>query len=130
MTDDRPAGGPGVDPGDPADRGRLPPAEAVGAPAFDRVDYEPPWREARRRVRAAWASGGKGTRAALAAGGLAAAALLGAFMFGLWHVVVGGLVKGNWTAGGFGIALASVAGVLLWIEASIAGRLLPSSPGR
>jgi Na+(H+)/acetate symporter ActP len=40
-------------------------------------------------------------------------------------VVVGGFLKGNWKAGGFGIALASVAGVLLWIEAAVARRLLP-----
>ena len=38
---------------------------------------------------------------------------------------MGGFLKGNWDAGGFGIALASVAGVLLWIEAAIARRLLP-----
>ena len=61
--------------------------------------------------------------------GALAAALLGAFLFGLWHVVVGGFLKGNWNAGGFGIALASVAGVLLWIEAAIARRLLPLPVG-
>ena len=55
-----------------------------------------------------------------------AAALLGAFLFGLWHVAVGGVLKGNWDGGGFGIALASVAGVLLWIEASVARRVLRS----
>ena len=58
-----------------------------------------------------------------------AAALLGAFLFGLWHVVVGGFLKGNWNAAGFGFALASVAGVLLWIEAAVARRLLPSADG-
>jgi len=88
--------------------------------------YEPPWRDARRRVASAWAAGGAGVRLALAVGGFVAAALLGAFLFGLWHVVVGGFLKGNWNAGGFGFALASVAGVLLWIEAAIARRLLPT----
>jgi hypothetical protein len=58
-----------------------------------------------------------------------ALALLGAFLFGLVHVVVGGFVKGNWKAGGFGIALMSVTGVLLWIEAAIARRVLPGSAG-
>jgi len=61
----------------------------------------------------------------LVIGGVVAAGLLGAFLFGLWHVAVGGLVRGNWNAAGFGFALASVTGVLLWIEASVARRLLP-----
>ena len=89
------------------------------------ADFEPPWREARRHVAAAWARGGVPARIALAAAGMAAAGLLGAFLFGLWHVVVGGLVQGNWNAAGFGFALSSVTGVLLWVEASIARRLLP-----
>jgi uncharacterized membrane protein YedE/YeeE len=93
-------------------------------PAAGPVDYEPPWREARRRVALAWARGRVATRVALALAGVLAAVLLGAFVFGLWHVVVGGFISDNWNAGGFGIALASVAGVLLWIEASIARRLL------
>jgi len=96
------------------------------APVVGSVDYEPPWREARVRMTRAWARGGAGTRIALALAVALAAALLGAFAFGLWHVVVGGFLKGNWNAGGFGIALASVAGVLLWIEAAIARRLLPA----
>ncbi len=90
------------------------------------VDYEPPWREARRRVGLAWSRGGAMTRVALAAAGVIAAGLLAAFLFGVWHVVVGGFVRGNWNAGGFGFALAGVAGVLLWIEAAIARRLLPA----
>ncbi len=89
------------------------------------VDDEPPWREARRRVAAAWERGGVGWRLVLVLAAVLAAALLGAFLFGLWHVVVGGFLKGNWNAGGFGIALASVAGVLLWIEATLARRVLP-----
>jgi hypothetical protein len=112
---------PGDEPDDPARRSSEPAVPRPGGLATG----EPPWREARRRVGAAWAPGGTGTRITLVIGGMAAAALLGAFVFGLWHVVVGGFVKGNWNAGGFGIALASVAGVLLWIEASIARRLLP-----
>jgi hypothetical protein len=111
-----------VDLGDPA---------APGASSADRpIDYEPPWREARVRMTRAWDRGGAGTRVALALAVALAVALLGAFLFGLWHLVVGGFLKGNWNAGGFGIALASVAGVLLWIEAAIARRLLsrPASP--
>jgi hypothetical protein len=65
------------------------------------------------------------TRVVLVVGGVVAAGLLGAFLFGLWHVAVGGLVRDNWNAAGFGFALASVSGVLLWIEASVARRLLP-----
>jgi hypothetical protein len=94
--------------------------------SVDPVLADPPWREAWRRVRAAWSGGGPGTRLAVAAGAVVAAALLGAFLFGIWHVLVGGFLKGNWRAGGFGIALASVAGVLLWIEAAIARRVLPA----
>ena len=37
----------------------------------------------------------------------------GAFAFGLWHVVVGGLVNGNARAAAFGITLAAVAGGFL-----------------
>jgi hypothetical protein len=97
----------------------------LGDPSAERpIDYEPPWREARSRVTRAWADGGAGTRMALALAVALAAALLGAFLFGLWHVVVVGFLNGNWKAGGFGIALASVAGVLLWIEAAVARRLL------
>ena len=49
-------------------------------------------------------------RAALAAVGLV---LVGACLFGLWHVVVGGLVNGNPRAAAFGAALAAVAAALL-----------------
>ena len=44
---------------------------------------------------------------------LAIALLAGATAFGLWHVVVGGLVNGNPRAAGFGVVLAAVAGGLL-----------------
>jgi len=40
-------------------------------------------------------------------------ALAGATAFGLWHVVVGGLIHGNGRAAGFGIVLATLAGGLL-----------------
>ena len=111
--------------GPPRDTADLPAGGPGDPPAGGQGVYEPPWREARGRIAGAWARGGPGKRVVLAIAGLLAAGLLGAFLFGLWHVVVGGFLKGNWNAGGFGIALASVAGVLLWIEASIARRLLP-----
>ena len=112
------------EPGLPGDRA----ASTSDPAALDPVPYDAPWREAGRRFMAAWEHGHSGTRVALAIAGLLAAALLGAFLFGLWHVVVGGFLNGNWNAAGFGFALASVAGVLLWIEASIARRFLPSAP--
>jgi hypothetical protein len=39
--------------------------------------------------------------------------LAGAMAFGLWHVVVGGLVNGNPRAAAFGVVLATAAGGLL-----------------
>jgi hypothetical protein len=116
MTEDQP----GESPRDPDDLD----VPSPGRP----IDYEPPWREARARITRAFAGGGAGTRIALTLAVALAIALLGAFLFGLWHVVVGGFLNGNWNAGGFGIALASVAGVLLWIEAAIARRLVPRDP--
>jgi hypothetical protein len=44
---------------------------------------------------------------------VAIAVLAGATAFGLWHVVVGGLVNGNPRAARFGVVLAAVAGALL-----------------
>jgi len=82
-------------------------------------------RDARGRAAAAWARGGTGARLALALAGVLATALLGAFLFGLWHILVGGFVKGNWRAGGFGIALAAGAGVVLAVEVKVGQRLLP-----
>jgi len=102
-------------------------ADADVPPSGSPAAHEPPWRDARARISGAWARGGSATRVVLVVAGILAAGLLGAFLFGLWHVVVGGFLKGNWNAGGFGIALASVTGVLLWIEAAVARRLLPRS---
>lgn len=80
--------------------------------------------EVRSRVRIAWAGGGSRQRALVGVGLLVAAALAGAFLFGAWHVLFGGFVRGNWRAGGFGIALATIAGALLVVEATIGRRLL------
>ena len=41
------------------------------------------------------------------------AALVGATAFGMWHLVVGGLLNGNPRAGTFGFVLAAVAGSFL-----------------
>lgn len=44
---------------------------------------------------------------------VATVVLASATAFGLWHLVVGGLVNGNPRAGAFGAVLAAVAGGLL-----------------
>jgi hypothetical protein len=44
---------------------------------------------------------------------IAAVVAAGAMLFGLWHVVVGGLLNGNPRAAAFGVTLAVVAGGLL-----------------
>ena len=44
---------------------------------------------------------------------VAALALLGATAFGLWHLVVGGVINGNPRAGAFGFGLALAAGLTL-----------------
>lgn len=45
--------------------------------------------------------------------------LLGATLFGLWHLVVGGFINGNPRAGTFGLVLALAAGLplvaALWV---------------
>ena len=83
--------------------------------------------EIRTRARIAWAGGGPRQRALVGVSVVAAAALAGALLFGAWHVFYGGFVKGNWRACGFGVVLAAVAGILLWIEAAVVRRLLPPS---
>lgn len=54
-------------------------------------------------------------------------ALAGATAFGLWHLVVGGLINGNPRAGTFGLVLALTAGLLLaglgWVARRWRGRL-------
>ncbi len=61
----------------------------------------------------AWRTGGSRDRLVLAAFGIVVAALTGAFLFGAWHIVVGGLVKGNPRAAAFGLGLSALTGVLL-----------------
>jgi hypothetical protein len=78
----------------------------------------------RRQLAAAWSTGSPGRRATILLGGAIAAALGGAFLFGAWHVLFGGLVKGNWRAGGFGVALAAISAASLAGEAALARRLL------
>jgi hypothetical protein len=59
----------------------------------------------------------------------AAAVLIGAAAFGLWHVVVGGLVNGNPRAGAFGVGLAGGSLVLLAVLA-VARRRIGGAAGR
>ena len=77
-----------------------------------------------RFIAGTWVRGGARTRVALVLAMVVAAALLGAFFFGLWHVLFGGFVRGNWGAGRFGIALAVIAGALHVVEVTIGRRLL------
>jgi hypothetical protein len=49
--------------------------------------------------------------------------LAAATAFGLWHVVVGGLLHGNARAGSFGVILATLAGVLLALVVTVGRRL-------
>ena len=62
------------------------------------------------RVRPLGVPEGRWVRALLA---FAAIALIGATAFGLWHLIVGGLVNGNARAAGFGLVLALAAGLPL-----------------
>ncbi len=48
---------------------------------------------------------------------VAALALLVATAFGLWHLVVGGVINGNPRAGAFGFGLALAAGLTLIVGA-------------
>jgi hypothetical protein len=50
------------------------------------------------------------------------AVLLGAALFGLWHLVVGGFINGNPRAGTFGLVLALAAGVPLVVGVWIVRR--------
>jgi len=78
----------------------------------------------RGRLGASWSGGSRGRRAAILVGGMITAALVGAFLFGAWHVLFGGFAKGNWRAGAFGLALAAVSGALLAGAAAMARRRL------
>ncbi len=49
--------------------------------------------------------------------------LAAATAFGLWHVVVGGLLHGNARAASFGVILATLAGVLLALVVTLGRRL-------
>ncbi len=73
----------------------------------------------RARIALAWSSGSRRQRAGLLVSGTLAAGLVGAFLFGAWHVLFGGFVKGNWRAGAFGLALAAISGLALGIEAAV-----------
>ncbi len=94
----------------------------------DRARTAPPLRGRLAGVRAgvggAWARGGRRERVLIASGVVVAIALAGAFLFGAWHVLFGGLVKNNWRAGAFGVVLAAVTAGLLALEASVARRIL------
>lgn len=54
--------------------------------------------------------------------GVAIVALAGATVFGLWHVLVGGMLNGNPRAAGFGAVLATGAGSLLAIAVAVLRR--------
>ena len=74
------------------------------------------------QVTAAWATGGPARRAAILAGGTVMLALMGAFLFGAWHVLFGWFVNGNPRAGAFGLALASVSAVFLGVAVALLRR--------
>ncbi len=76
----------------------------------------------------AWDRGGGRIRLALAVGGVLGAFLVGAFLFGAWHIVVGGFVKGNPRAAAFGVGLSAITGVLLVILRSIGRRTALGPP--
>jgi hypothetical protein len=80
---------------------------------------------ARSAVAEAWAGGTARHRAALAIGLAVGAALIGAFLFGAWHVLFGFFVKGNPRAGLFGLVLAAISGSLFALGTAIVRRRLP-----
>ena len=53
---------------------------------------------------------------------LSGVVLAGATAFGLWHVVVGGLLNGNPRAAAFGVALALAAGIPLLVCVAVVRR--------
>ncbi len=74
------------------------------------------------QVTDAWATGGLARRAAILAGGTVMLALVGAFLFGAWHVLFGWLVKGNPRAGAFGVVLAGVSAAFLGVAVELVRR--------
>jgi hypothetical protein len=54
--------------------------------------------------------------------GVAILALAGVSAFGLWHVIVGGMLNGNPRAAGFGAVLATGAGSLLAVVVGVVRR--------
>ena len=86
-------------------------------------------RAASGRLAADWADGSRARRIAMILAGALGAALIGAFLFGVWHVLFGGFVKGNWRAGAFGIALAGISAGLLAVGAAVARRVFGSRSG-
>jgi hypothetical protein len=72
------------------------------------------------------------TSRVLARAGLVAAgvALAGAFLFGAWHVAVGGGLHGNARAAEFGLAMAAVSGGGLAALGLVARRLVASPRAR
>jgi hypothetical protein len=50
--------------------------------------------------------------------------------FGLWHLIVGGIVNGNPRAGGFGLGLAAASGALLALVAVLRRRSVTRPPLR
>lgn len=65
------------------------------------------------RLATSWRRSGTLDRLVIAVVGVLAAALAGAFLFGAWHVLFGGLVRGNPRAAAFGVGLALVSGLAL-----------------
>lgn len=63
------------------------------------------------------------SRVLVALGLAVVAVLVGAAVFGLWHVVVAGMIRGNARAAQFGVALTAVAGLLL-VAVVLLGRRL------
>ncbi len=68
-----------------------------------------------------WQAADPGERALGLVVGAVVAALSGAMLFGVWHVVGGWMIKGNPRAGLFGVALATVTAALLAVGHAIVG---------
>jgi hypothetical protein len=75
----------------------------------------------RHRARRDLAPRGRSSPATLAVLALIAV-LAAALAFGLWHVVIGGVIHGNRAAGTFGLMLAGVSGALLLLVVTVRNR--------